>query len=211
METYHQMVDRTLECLRINSTVCAAYYGHPGFFVYPSHRAVELARAEGHRATMVPGVSSLDCLLCDLGIDPSKGCQIFEATDMILRRRKLDTSSHVVILQVSALGEASYSAEGYDRRHLPSLASYLSEYYPSDFMVKAYHASHFPIADSMVKEIPIGKLNESKSEVTSTLYIPPLRSTPIHLEVLEELNLTCLLEGIRLVPLNMDAEMLLNK
>jgi uncharacterized protein YabN with tetrapyrrole methylase and pyrophosphatase domain len=160
---------------------------------------------------MVPGISSLDCLLCDLGIDPSKGCQVFEATDMLLRRKMLDTSGHVVILQVSVLGEMAYSPEGYDRRHLPTLVSYLSKYYPSDFVVKAYYASPLPVAEPVIQEIPIGKLNETKSAVTSTLYIPPLQSGPVHLEMLERVNLTCVLQGTRLVPLNANEEMLLNK
>src|ERR1035441_7586081 len=43
-ETYEQMVSRTLECLRTYETVVVAFYGHPGFFVYPSHRAIQLAR-----------------------------------------------------------------------------------------------------------------------------------------------------------------------
>jgi maleate cis-trans isomerase len=32
---------------------------------------------------MLPAVSSLDCLFCDLGVDPSTGCQIVEATDLL--------------------------------------------------------------------------------------------------------------------------------
>jgi hypothetical protein len=39
-ETYQQMVDRTLECLREEQLVCVVYYGHSGFFVNPSHPLV---------------------------------------------------------------------------------------------------------------------------------------------------------------------------
>src|SRR5689334_11072953 len=46
-ETYQQMVDRTLDCVREGWQVCVVYYGHPGIFVNPGHRSVELARQEG--------------------------------------------------------------------------------------------------------------------------------------------------------------------
>lgn len=66
-ETYRQMTERTLECLREGVRVCVAYYGHPGIFVNPSHRSIRIARAEGFRARMVPAVSSLDFLFLRSG------------------------------------------------------------------------------------------------------------------------------------------------
>jgi precorrin-2 methylase len=68
---YEQMVDRILDCLRHGEKVCAAFYGHPGVAVWASHAAIRRARAEGFEARMLPGVSSVDCLFADLGIDPS--------------------------------------------------------------------------------------------------------------------------------------------
>src|SRR4051812_45276025 len=58
-ETYQQMVDRTLECVREGKSVCAVYYGHPGIFVNPGHRAIEVARKEGFDARMLPAISSV--------------------------------------------------------------------------------------------------------------------------------------------------------
>jgi uncharacterized protein YabN with tetrapyrrole methylase and pyrophosphatase domain len=130
-ETYNEMTETTLEYVRKGLDVCVAYYGHPGFFVNPSHRAIKIARAEGFEAKMLPAVSSVDCLISDLGIDLASGCQIFEATDLMLRQRLVDPHSHVIILQVSALGDLRYSFKGYDYRHLPSLGEYLARIYPA--------------------------------------------------------------------------------
>src|SRR5437762_822622 len=58
-DSYEGMIARTLECLEQYDTVVVAYYGHPGFFVYPSHRALELAAQAGHQTMMLPGISSL--------------------------------------------------------------------------------------------------------------------------------------------------------
>ena len=71
--------------------MCAAFYGHPGIFVYPGQEAMRRAHAEGLKARMLPGISSIDCLWCDLGIDPAlDGCQIYHATEFVLQRRTAD-------------------------------------------------------------------------------------------------------------------------
>ena len=54
---YDEMVAEILAPLRRGSRVCAAFYGHPGIFVAPSHEAIRLARAEGYPARMLPAVS----------------------------------------------------------------------------------------------------------------------------------------------------------
>ena len=203
-ETYQQMIDRTIECLREAETLCVAYYGHPGFFVYPSHKAIALAREMGFGARMLPGVSSLDCLLCDLGIEAAVGLQVYEATDFMLRRRKPDTSTHIVVFQVSALGDLSYSFDGYDLRHLPSLAEHLLDFYPPDFVVKAYHAPHFPVAEHVVVEMALEELARCSSSLISTIYIPPFRTAPVHLDILKQYEMDHFLEGVRLIPINAD-------
>jgi precorrin-2 methylase len=202
-ETYEEMVTRTMECLKDNELVVVAYYGHPGFFVYPSHKAIMLARAEGHEAMMLPGVSSFDCLIADLGVNVACGCQIFEATDLMIRQRYIDVNSNVVILQVASLGDVKYSFSGFDQRHLGSLREYLLNIYPADFVVTAYYASQFSVGKPRATELKISELTLSEVGSIATLYIPPLFSAPIHLKRLKEYELdTILLEGKNLVPLN---------
>ena len=103
--------------------MCAVFYGHPGVFVNPSHRAVAQARAEGFRAAMLPGVSAEDCLFADLGLDPgAHGCQSYEATDFVIRRRSCYPSALLILWQVGALGEDSVTEMGHpiDSRCWPS-------------------------------------------------------------------------------------------
>ena len=101
-QTYVQMAEVMLHSVRLGHKVVTIYYGHPGIFVFASHRAIKIAHKHGFEAKMLPGISALDCLFADLGIDPSyPGLQVFEATDFLVRKRKLLTDSHVIILQVS--------------------------------------------------------------------------------------------------------------
>src|SRR4029078_11180951 len=45
IETYNQMIERTLECIRGGMLTCMACYGHPGVFVYPSHESIRRGAA----------------------------------------------------------------------------------------------------------------------------------------------------------------------
>jgi len=202
-DTYQQMIERTLECLRMNEKVVVAYYGHPGFFVYPSHRAITLARSEGYDAFMCPAVSSFDCLIADLGINVASGCQIFEATDLMLRQREIDTSAHIVILQVASVGDIAYSFNGFDLRNLPSVGEYLLKRYPADFEAKIYYASQFSVGQPRIDAITIADLLTDKLKSIATLYLPPLRTAPINLQMVRQYQLEeALLKDKRLVPLN---------
>lgn len=109
-ETYQQMVEAMLSEVRAGKRVCGAFYGHPGVFALPTHRAIQIARREGFSAHMEPGVSAEDCLYADLGIDPGKyGCQHYEASQFMLYRRRIDTSAYLVLWQVGVAGDQSFA------------------------------------------------------------------------------------------------------
>jgi len=127
-DAYGGMVDRILACLRAGDLTCAAFYGHPGVFVSPAHEAIRRARAEGFEARMLPGISAEDCLFADLGVDPGiHGCQSFEATDFVLNRRSVDTSSAVVYGPAHAM----YL---YDAAVLPGCESIIRQIVAADLM-----------------------------------------------------------------------------
>ena len=99
--TYVQMVERMLDEVRAGKYVCAVFYGHPGVFASPSHNTIAIARREGYEAEMLPGISAEDCLYADLDVDPSiPRLQIFEATDLLLRQRRIDPTMNLIVFQV---------------------------------------------------------------------------------------------------------------
>ena len=197
--TYDEMVERTMSCVREGQTVCVAYYGHPGIFVYPSHKAIEVAESEGFSARMLPAVSSLDCLFCDLGIDPAGGCQIFEATDLMLRQRHLDVGSHLIIFQVAALGDLTYNKKGYESKNISSLGKYLLKYYPSDLEIKGYEAAQYSVCEPSITCTTIERLIKEGLSGIHTLYVPPLKRPPVHLRMVKEYSLNKFLDGIQLI------------
>ena len=108
MQTYREMVDTMLAEVRAGKRVCGAFYGHPGVFALPTHKAIEMARAEGFEAHMEPGVSAADCLYADLGFDPGKyGCQHYEASQFMFNRRRVDPAAYLILWQVGSAGDQS--------------------------------------------------------------------------------------------------------
>jgi Tetrapyrrole (Corrin/Porphyrin) Methylases len=168
------MVARILEALRKHRRVCAVFYGHPGIFVWPSYKAIELAHKEGYRAYMLPAVSSLDALFSDVGFDPSRySCQILEATDMLVRGRKPDSTASVVIFQAACVGDLGYNSKGYDGRNVPVFAEYLSQFYGSEYEIILYEAAQYPVCKPRIERVKIGKLPSTRLSGITTLYIPP--------------------------------------
>ena len=190
-ETYIGMVERIIQCLENYSRVCAVFYGHPGIFVWPSFKAIQIARKNGYRAYMLPAVSSLDCLFADVGFDPSRhSCQILEATDMLTRSRKPDLAASVIIFQVGCVGDLGFNSQGYDRRNLPILQEYLAEFYGNDHKVILYEASQYPVCPPKIKLIAISELVASKPTGIATLYIPQKTSPLVDQLMLERLGLS---------------------
>jgi len=200
-DTYRQMVDRTMECVREGRQVCVAYYGHPGIFVAPSHESIKAARGEGFSARMLPAVSSLDCLFCDLGIDPATGCQVLEATDLLLRHRSLDVFSHTSIWQIAATGDLGFSFKGYDGRNVQSLVEYLLCLYPYGHEVTIYEAAQYPVCEPVIRNVKLEELTKQMVSGISTLYVPPREKPPVHISMVKRLGLKNILEGKRLVPI----------
>jgi len=187
--TYKEMVDHILHYVRAGEQVCAAFYGHPGVFVYPSHEAIKHARAEGYSAVMLPGVSAEDCLFADMGIDPgSSGCQSFEATDFLVYSRKFDKHTTLILWQISCIGQLTHELE-YSLSGLTVLSSKLSEVYGSEHDVFVYEAARFPVCPPVIHRTQIGLLPSAPVSGVSTLVIPPKPMPAPDLAMIKALNI----------------------
>lgn len=181
MRAYERMVERMLSPARRGLRTCAAFYGHPGVFVTPSHRALAVARREGLEAEMLPAVSAEDCLFVDLEVDPGpRGCQSFEATDFLLHRRRFDPSSCLVLWQIGAVGDPTFQPRrGVHRPGLRLLADTLARHYPPEHEVMIYRAAQYPIFDPVIRRVPLAGLGEAEVEPLATLFVPPLADRPV--------------------------------
>jgi uncharacterized protein YabN with tetrapyrrole methylase and pyrophosphatase domain len=189
-KTYREMADRILAAVRAGLQVCAAFYGHPGVFVRPSHDAIRRARREGFPARMLPGVSAEDCLFADLGMNPGEeGCQSFEATDFLACRRRFDPSSALILWQVGVLGEPGVRKSMACRpERLRVLTDVLRRHYSARHPVVLYEAAQFPICEPMIERMPLAKLPQATVLPLTTLYVPPRPSRTMDPKVLRWLD-----------------------
>lgn len=174
LQTYREMVDAMLTEVRAGKRVCSAFYGHPGVFAWPSHKAIELARSEGYPAHMEPGVSAADCLYADLGIDPGKyGCQHFEASQFMFYTRRVDTSAYLILWQIGVAGDRSLARFSTGPSHRRVLVDLLARDYAPEHEVILYKAVTLPTSRPEMVRLPLGALPEAKCDMHSTLVIPP--------------------------------------
>jgi len=187
--SYQEMVERILAPLRRGLDVCAAFYGHPGVMANPSHAAIRQARGEGYDARMLPAISAADCLYADLGVDPgAEGCQSFEASDFLLRHRRFDPTSTLLLWQIGAIGVKTLPAEPCNRNGLAVLSEVLEEHYPAHHEVVIYEATDLPVCDPRIVRVPLAGLADAEVTWASTLYVPPLPRRPIDLRMRDRLK-----------------------
>jgi uncharacterized protein YabN with tetrapyrrole methylase and pyrophosphatase domain len=189
MDAYAAITEEILERVRAGVSVCAAFYGHPGVFVRPSHAAIARARAEGYPARMLPAVSAEDCLFADLGVDPGRtGTQSYEATDFLLRKRKVDASAALILWQVGVVGNLAYAPEG-DTSHVGLLVERLRSEYPARHGTVLYEASLYPACDPVIRHVPLSDLVGAEISPMATLYVPPAYEAPPDREIAARLGI----------------------
>lgn len=189
-ESYARMVATLLERVRAGEHVCAAFYGHPGVFVWPAQEAIRQAREEGFEATMYPGISAEDCLVADLGIDPGvSGLQTFEATDFLVHPRVFDPRTPLVLWQLAALGDRSRATFQTDPAWVRALAVVLAEAYSDSHPVTVYEAAVGPFDRTRIETVPLDRLHELAFTQASTLYVPPTGAPEADLDRLRRLGL----------------------
>jgi len=174
LRAYERMVDAILAPARAGRRVCAAFYGHPGVFVHPSHEAIRQAREEGIEARMQPGISAEDCLFADLGVDPgAAGCQSYEASRFLERGPAIEPTAALVLWQLGVLGDPT-SASKPRPGALGRLLERLLELYPPEHEVAVYEAAPYPGVEPIVRRLPLRALADDALTPLSTLYVPPL-------------------------------------
>jgi siroheme synthase len=183
MKTYGAMVELILSFVRAGKRVCVVAYGHPGFFAYPMHEAIRCARREGYAASLLPGISSLDCLISDLLIDPGeRGIQILDASMFLKRRGRVDATTALVLLQIALAGQRTYRT-GCDREGLRRLIDCLRKTYAARHPAVVYEASEFAICQPSIQRVTVGAIGKAAIGLGSTLYVPPVGTSALRHDI----------------------------
>ncbi|MEM7019413.1 MAG: SAM-dependent methyltransferase [Pseudomonadota bacterium] len=190
LQTYLNMSAFIMQHVRAEQDVCVVFYGHPGIFAMATHYSIAMARAEGYRTAMLPGISAEDCLFAELGFDPATyGCQSLEATDMLLRRRAPQIDEHVIIWQAGEVGNLVYHERREANPAIAVLLEYLLQFYPPEHPVFHYQGAQYPISESAIEYLSLSDLVNAHLSTVSTLYLPPVQERPVDKEMAEKLGI----------------------
>jgi uncharacterized protein YabN with tetrapyrrole methylase and pyrophosphatase domain len=180
--TYQRMAAEVISAAIAERPVCLTVYGHPWVYCHPTALISRAASSLGLHVEVFAGVSAFDTLLVDLGTDIAEnGIQMYEATDLLLRRRPLQTDVTTVVWQPTVVGDPTYPSGSYAREQFLPLQEYLLTFYSADHEVKLVTSKTHPLARSTVKTFELGALAEQLAGAPSvgTLYIPPAIDRPV--------------------------------
>jgi uncharacterized protein YabN with tetrapyrrole methylase and pyrophosphatase domain len=179
---YRRMAAEVINAAIGGPPVCFATYGHPLVYCYPAILIQRAAKLLNLRVEAFPGISSLDTLFVDLGFDAATdGLQMYETTDLLLRRRPLQNDVPCVLWQVSAIAQLTYETDRRSADHFLPLEEYLLEFYPIEHPVTFILSKTFPLQESVVKVYRLGTLATelARGPQAGNLYIPPVRRRPV--------------------------------
>jgi uncharacterized protein YabN with tetrapyrrole methylase and pyrophosphatase domain len=189
LPTYRRMAAEVVSAAVADAPVCLATYGHPWVYCYPTTLITMAAPLLGLHVEVFPGVSAFDTLLVDLGTDIAlSGIQMYEATDLLLRRRPIQNDVTCVIWQPTVVGDPTYRPEPYTVEQFMPLQEYLLRFYPADHEVSIVTTKTYPLTRSVVQRLQLGDLAVELEQApkVGTLYIPPLNERPVEdIELLE--------------------------
>jgi uncharacterized protein YabN with tetrapyrrole methylase and pyrophosphatase domain len=192
LRTYHRMAAAVVAAAVEEPPVCLAAYGHPWVYCYPTTLITRAAPLLGLHVEVFPGVSAFDTLLVDLGIDiAAAGVQMYEATDLLLRRRPLQPDVACIVWQPTVVGDPTYHPEPHATQQFEPLQEYLLGFYPADHEAMLVTTKTFPLTRSVVQRLPLGSLAAELGAAppVATLYIPPVGDRPVEDAALLEVML----------------------
>jgi uncharacterized protein YabN with tetrapyrrole methylase and pyrophosphatase domain len=182
IKIYRRMASEVVASALENPPVCFASYGHPNIYCYPTILIQRAATVLNLKTMVLPGISSIDTLLTDLGIDPGfHGLQIYDASDLVIRRRPLQNDVGCVILQAPIVLEAYNRPKAPRGENLMLLQNYLLEFYPAEHKAAFVISRTHPLLQTHTQKIPIGRLAAALEHGSNvgTLYIPPVRQREV--------------------------------
>ncbi|HDO7865837.1 TPA: SAM-dependent methyltransferase [Legionella pneumophila] len=188
VDAYSKITNYIVSEYNKGKILCVLFYGHPTVFAESALNAVKKIKALNGNATILPGISTLDCLFSDLEIDPgNKGCFTIDATELLLYERDIDINAHVILWQVANLGMHNINQTS----KIQVLSEYLIKFYHHDQIAYLYEAAQVPMQIPRIEKIKLKDLIDSKINSTTTLYITPINQKKLSEKYLNllEINL----------------------
>jgi uncharacterized protein YabN with tetrapyrrole methylase and pyrophosphatase domain len=183
-ETYDFISNEILNIADNYENTCFVTYGHPLFLSDSSMQLIKKIRdlKWDINIEVLPGISSLDNLLCDLCIDPGVGgIQAYESSEFINKNYKINKNSHLILWQIGVIGIKkiiNHDNELIDcierKKALLQLKKKLMSTYDETHIIVLYVASIYPQICFERINTTLSKLDIVDIPRLATAYIPPI-------------------------------------
>jgi len=192
LDAYRKMASIVIDAALSNPPVTFALYGHPLVYSLPPFLVLAASEVLGLRVRVLPGISSLDTLFVDLKFDPcTQGVQMYEATDLLLRKRPIQADVPCFIWQIGTVESRLFSTKGSAPSRFEKIKEYLLNFYPKSHKMFAVYSSSMPLVPSSITEFTLDAIEDVAAKLHQgvTVYIPPIEVRPaVDQSILEEMD-----------------------
>ena len=176
LNAYEHMAICVIQAALEHPPVTFAIHGHPLVAAHAPFLVLEMAKALDLQVDILPGISALDALLADLRLDPVvHGLQMYEATDLLLRRRPLQNDVPAIIWQIGPLETGLHSQRISRPERFSRFIAHLRQFYPAQHQVVAIYCSPHPLMPPAILPFALEDMGRHAEQIHSgfTLYVPP--------------------------------------
>ncbi len=177
-DAYIKLKDKILFELESNELLCVVFYGHPLIYCEPGLQAALEAERLGYTVSILPGISTFDCIFSDLKINLSDtGLMSYEATQFINYKIMPSIFDHIVLWQVSVIENLKIVKEKVNNNPgLTKLKLHLLNFYNFDHLCTIYVASQYPFLPANIQTVILDQLDTILMPKLATIYIPPCKN-----------------------------------
>lgn len=174
-QNYEYVAKTILRSAHIGHSIGYVTYGNPMTYDRVAQNLLNYAKEKGFSVRVVPGISSIDTVLCDLGVDIAPGTQVFEASWFVAYEIAPRVDVPLLLLQVGSFGSLrTHYTTRQDGSSLAELVEYLRRFYPKSHqvsLVRSTNDSHQPFK---IRSVAAGDLCEVTAEDLggASLYVP---------------------------------------
>jgi len=191
MENYNRAADMVLEAKGDGRPVAYVTYGNPMFYDSVAQLIARKAAASGRSVRVLPGISSLDSIVCDIQVDMAPGIQIYEASWLMAFQILPRVDTHVILVQVGSVGSyRAHYGQRLDGRTLTGLIDHLTMVYPKEHRVSLVRSTASGEHPEKISSFTLERLCDATAEELSgaSLYIPAFKQPTPNPEMLTELE-----------------------
>ncbi len=191
-ENYQRLLDKVIEETQKEENVSLLIPGHPRVGV-TLVKWLENQKAKLNLDLIVlPGISSFDTMINDLGLDPLEhGAQMLDTNRVLLFDYQLETCLDTFLYHVCSVGVShTHLSNASQNNAIDLLQSHLEKFYPASHTVYLLTSNIDVNGSATSVSFPLKELTEQlpKIHFGSTLYIPALRAKKINKSFLQLLR-----------------------